>query len=136
MRYLAIIAAAALLASCHTSVVPRPIGGEGIRLLTAPVVRPGRVQDAGMAATGHGRLVVRVTTAPEFPANLLTVQLSSGDMSSGLMAVGTQGFVAFTPSAPGVYTVAANGPGFVSQFVSLSLTAGFVDTLDVHLAPP
>lgn len=136
MRYLAIVAAGALLASCYTTVAPQPIRGEGIRLLTAPVVRPGRVPDVGMAATGHGRLVVRVTTQPQFPANLLTVQLSGGHMTSGLMAVGAQGFVAFSPSAPGVYTVAANGSGFVSQFVSVSLAAGFVDTLDVRLAPP
>ena len=136
MRYLAIVSTSVLLASCHATPPPRPVRGEGPRLLSPPIVRPGRLPNSGEAALSHGSLVVRVSAAVQFPANLLTVHISNGRMSSGLMAVGPKGFVVFAPPTPGVYTVAVQAPGFVSQVVSLSLVAGFVDTLEVQLAPP
>jgi hypothetical protein len=135
MRYLAIVSTFPLLASCRTP-PPRPLRGEGPRLVSAPIVRPGRKLDANMVALTRGSLVVRVTTTAQFPANLLTVQISNGQMSSGLTAVGPKGSVVFTPTIAGVYTIAVQGPGFVSQFINLALSVGFADTLDVQLAPP
>ena len=112
------------------------LAAEGLRTPTWPYkLRPARTANEALAANGHGELVVHVATAHAASSRPFEVQLFPNSLWRDVIArdsTDTHGRVAFPRLRPGAYSGFVRRVGFNQQLFRLEITAGFVDTLELH----